>query len=111
VSASLIFTDSLVAIVIVFTICWTPFHAQRLLFLYVSLYAEWTDHLRQVNQVLFLSAGKEQKRQFTQLMKPERQMRKDMYEETTKIKTHVSNPATHLSLLSSRNSTKILLSL
>lgn len=50
--------DSLVAIVIVFTICWTPFHAQRLLWLYVSLYGQWTDHLRQVNQVLFLSAGK-----------------------------------------------------
>lgn len=47
----------LVAIVIAFTICWTPFHAQRLLFLYVTLYAEWTDHLREINQVLFLSAG------------------------------------------------------
>jgi len=48
---------SLVAIVIAFTICWTPFHAQRLLFLYVSLYAHWTDHLREINQVLFLAAG------------------------------------------------------
>ncbi|CAG2164736.1 unnamed protein product [Oppiella nova] len=47
----------LVCIVIVFSFCWCPFHAQRLLFLYVSLYANWTNTLRQVNQVLFLSAG------------------------------------------------------
>ncbi|XP_053207205.1 neuromedin-U receptor 2-like [Panonychus citri] len=47
----------LVAIVIAFTICWTPFHAQRLLFLYVSLYSEWSNQLRSVNQVLFPMAG------------------------------------------------------
>ncbi|XP_015788297.1 neuromedin-U receptor 2-like [Tetranychus urticae] len=47
----------LVAIVIAFTICWTPFHAQRLLFLYVSLYSEWSNKLRSVNQILFLLAG------------------------------------------------------
>ncbi|XP_054169093.1 neuromedin-U receptor 2-like [Oppia nitens] len=47
----------LVCIVIVFSLCWCPFHAQRLLFLYISLYSTWTNTLRQVNQVLFLLAG------------------------------------------------------
>lgn len=42
---------------IVFTFCWSPFHAQRLLFLYVSLYSNWTNALRQINQILFLLAG------------------------------------------------------
>lgn len=45
-------------IVIVFTFCWSPFHAQRLLFLYVTLYSSWNIILRQINGVLFLSAGK-----------------------------------------------------
>lgn len=48
----------LVVIVIVFTFCWSPFHAQRLLFLYVTLYSNWNNQiLRQINSVLFLSAG------------------------------------------------------
>lgn len=48
---------SAVVIVIVFTFCWSPFHAQRLLFLYVTLYSSWNLVLRQINGVLFLSAG------------------------------------------------------
>nr|XP_046908755.1 neuromedin-U receptor 2-like [Dermatophagoides farinae] len=47
----------LVVIVIVFTFCWSPFHAQRLLFLYVTLYSSWNMVLRQINGILFLSAG------------------------------------------------------
>ncbi|XP_064490192.1 neuromedin-U receptor 2-like [Ornithodoros turicata] len=47
----------LAAVVIAFFICWAPFHAQRLLFLYVSLYGKWTDSLRTVNQNLFSLAG------------------------------------------------------
>ncbi|XP_027201251.2 neuromedin-U receptor 2-like isoform X1 [Dermatophagoides pteronyssinus] len=47
----------LVVIVIVFTFCWSPFHAQRLLFLYVTLYSSWNMFLRQINGILFLSAG------------------------------------------------------
>ncbi|RWS27185.1 alpha-1B adrenergic receptor-like protein, partial [Leptotrombidium deliense] len=47
----------LVAIVIAFTICWTPFHAQRLLFIYASIHTQWPDDLRQINQIFFLVAG------------------------------------------------------
>ncbi|XP_054709125.1 neuromedin-U receptor 2-like [Uloborus diversus] len=47
----------LVAVVIAFFVCWAPFHAQRLLFLYVSLYGQWTDTLRHINQNLFTFAG------------------------------------------------------
>ncbi|KFM79479.1 Neuropeptides capa receptor, partial [Stegodyphus mimosarum] len=47
----------LVAVVIAFFVCWAPFHAQRLLFLYVSLYSTWTDTLRLINQNLFTLAG------------------------------------------------------
>lgn len=52
------FVVSLVAVVIAFTICWLPFHTQRLLFLYVTLYGEWSVQLRDINQILFLTAGK-----------------------------------------------------
>ena len=48
----------LVAIVIVFTFCWSPFHAQRLFFIYASLYSDWSDLIRQINSILFLTAGK-----------------------------------------------------
>ncbi|GAB6029654.1 hypothetical protein CHUAL_005388 [Chamberlinius hualienensis] len=47
----------LVAVVVAFFICWAPFHAQRLLFVYVTLYGEWTETLRTVNQELFSIAG------------------------------------------------------
>ncbi|RWS06514.1 alpha-1B adrenergic receptor-like protein, partial [Dinothrombium tinctorium] len=45
------------AIVIAFTICWTPFHAQRLLFIYASLHTEWPEELRRINGIFFLVAG------------------------------------------------------
>lgn len=47
----------LIAVAIAFFICWAPFHAQRLLFLYVSLYGSWTENLRTINQELFYIAG------------------------------------------------------
>ncbi|GIX85802.1 neuropeptides capa receptor [Caerostris darwini] len=47
----------LAAVVIAFFVCWAPFHAQRLLFLYVTLYGEWTDTLKHINQNLFTLAG------------------------------------------------------
>ncbi|XP_076350574.1 neuromedin-U receptor 2-like isoform X2 [Tachypleus tridentatus] len=47
----------LAAVVVAFFVCWAPFHAQRLLFVFVSLYSEWTDTLRKVNHYLFTLAG------------------------------------------------------
>ncbi|KAG8185710.1 hypothetical protein JTE90_000699 [Oedothorax gibbosus] len=47
----------LMTVVIAFFVCWAPYHSQRLLFLYVSLYGEWTETLRKVNQDLFSLAG------------------------------------------------------
>ncbi|XP_022254745.1 neuromedin-B receptor-like isoform X2 [Limulus polyphemus] len=47
----------LAAVVVAFFVCWAPFHAQRLLFVFVSLYSEWTDNLRKVNHYLFTLAG------------------------------------------------------
>ena len=37
-----------VAVVVAFFICWIPFHSQRLMFVVVTLYGEWTDTLQQV---------------------------------------------------------------
>lgn len=45
------------AVVIAFFVCWAPFHAQRLLFVYVSLKRKWTEKLRTINQDLFSIAG------------------------------------------------------
>ncbi|XP_022242466.1 pyrokinin-1 receptor-like isoform X1 [Limulus polyphemus] len=47
----------LAAVVVAFFVCWAPFHAQRLLFVFVSLYSEWTETLRKVNHYLFTLAG------------------------------------------------------
>ncbi|XP_022244947.1 neuromedin-U receptor 2-like [Limulus polyphemus] len=47
----------LIAVVIAFFVCWAPFHSQRLLFLYVTLYSGWTTQLRTVNHYLFTLAG------------------------------------------------------
>ncbi|KAG1674192.1 Neuropeptides capa receptor [Nymphon striatum] len=47
----------LCAVVIAFFICWAPYHTQRILFVYVSIYGTWTDYLRQVNEKLFIIAG------------------------------------------------------
>ncbi|GAB6024111.1 hypothetical protein CHUAL_008821 [Chamberlinius hualienensis] len=42
----------LVAVVIAFFICWAPFHAQRLLFVYADT-TPWSKTLRIVNEILF----------------------------------------------------------
>ncbi|XP_064118372.1 neuromedin-U receptor 2-like isoform X1 [Macrobrachium nipponense] len=47
----------LVAVVVVFFLCWAPFHAQRLMFVFVNLYGTWTKNLRTVNQRLYVVAG------------------------------------------------------
>ncbi|XP_013777385.1 neuropeptides capa receptor-like [Limulus polyphemus] len=47
----------LAAVVVAFIVCWAPFHAQRLLFVFVSLYSKWTETLRKVNHYLFSLAG------------------------------------------------------
>ncbi|XP_076336558.1 neuropeptides capa receptor-like [Tachypleus tridentatus] len=46
----------LVAVVIAFFICWAPFHAQRLLVVYVHP-QQWTVNLRTLNEVLYYLAG------------------------------------------------------
>ena len=43
-----------VAVVVAFFVCWAPFHAQRLMVIYVE---EWTPHLREVQGVLFYISG------------------------------------------------------
>ena len=48
-----------VAVVIAFFVCWAPYHAQRLMFVYVTLYGQWTENLKFVNQHLFYFAGKQ----------------------------------------------------
>lgn len=48
----------LVAVVIAFFVCWAPYQAQRLLFVWVTQYGDWTATLRDVNQALFYIAGK-----------------------------------------------------
>ncbi|CAL8081332.1 unnamed protein product [Orchesella dallaii] len=47
----------LVAVVIAFFVCWAPYQAQRLLFVCVTKYGNWTATLRDVNQALFYIAG------------------------------------------------------
>ncbi|XP_035705429.1 pyrokinin-1 receptor-like isoform X2 [Folsomia candida] len=47
----------LVAICIAFFVLWAPFHSQRLMFVYVTLYGEWTPLLRDLNQNIFYVAG------------------------------------------------------
>ena len=47
-----------VAVVIVFFLCWAPFHAQRLLFTYGTVSDNWQNEtLRLVNERLFYVAG------------------------------------------------------
>ena len=46
-----------VAVVLVFFICWTPFHAQRLMFVIVTLQGEWTNANGQAHHILFLASG------------------------------------------------------
>lgn len=46
-----------VAVVLVFFICWTPFHAQRLMFVIVTLLGKWTNANGQAHHILFLASG------------------------------------------------------
>ena len=46
-----------VAVVLVFFVCWTPFHAQRLMFVIVTLQGRWTDTTGRAHHVLFLASG------------------------------------------------------
>jgi hypothetical protein len=41
----------------VFFVCWTPFHAQRLMFVIVTLQEGWTNSNSFAHHVLFLSSG------------------------------------------------------
>ena len=47
----------LVAVVVAFFICWIPFHTQRLLFVVVTLYGEWTEQLQNIQHALFMVSG------------------------------------------------------
>jgi len=47
----------LVVVVFAFFFCWTPFHAQRLMFVLVTLYGEWTTTLTSVQHILFTISG------------------------------------------------------
>ncbi|XP_023222397.1 neuropeptides capa receptor-like [Centruroides sculpturatus] len=47
----------LIAVVTAFFVCWAPYNTQRLLFVYVSLYGEWNDTIKRINQDLFCIAG------------------------------------------------------
>jgi len=46
-----------VAVVIAFFVCWAPYHTQRLMFVYVTLYGQWTQPLKDLNEALFYIAG------------------------------------------------------
>ena len=46
-----------VAVVVAFFICWIPFHSQRLMFVVVTLYGEWTRALTRAQHVLFMVSG------------------------------------------------------
>jgi hypothetical protein len=45
------------AVVLVFFVCWTPFHAQRLMFVIVTLQGSWTTTNGFAHHVLFLASG------------------------------------------------------
>merc|ERR1719237_665210 len=47
----------LVAVVICFFLCWSPYHAQRLLFSYLTLTGRWNGVLVKVHHYLYLSSG------------------------------------------------------
>ncbi|XP_071516329.1 neuromedin-U receptor 2-like [Panulirus ornatus] len=47
----------LVAVVAAFFLCWAPFHAQRLLFVIVTGYGNWTPSLRTVNTNFYYCTG------------------------------------------------------
>lgn len=45
------------AVVLVFFVCWTPFHAQRLMFVIVTLQGRWTRTNGRAHHILFLASG------------------------------------------------------
>ena len=47
----------LVVVVVAFFLCWIPFHSQRLLFVVVTLFGNWTSSLQQVQHILFMISG------------------------------------------------------
>ena len=47
-----------VAVVICFFLCWSPYHAQRLLFSYLTLTGRWNGVLVKVHHYLYWSSGK-----------------------------------------------------
>ncbi|KAH3849121.1 pyrokinin-1 receptor-like [Dreissena polymorpha] len=46
----------LVAVVVAFFVCWAPFHAQRLMILYIPA-VKWTDSLSDVHKVIYYVSG------------------------------------------------------
>ena len=46
------------AVVLVFFVCWTPFHAQRLMFVIVTLQGEWNPTNTMTHHYLYLFSGK-----------------------------------------------------
>ena len=47
-------------VVFAFFFCWTPFHTQRLMFVWVTLYGEWSPTLQSVHHILFTISGEYQ---------------------------------------------------
>lgn len=48
----------LIVVVSAFFICWAPFHAQRLLFMFVTLFKSWNRQLMNIHYILFILSGK-----------------------------------------------------
>ena len=44
-------------VVVAFFICWIPFHSQRLMFVVVTLYGEWSPRTQYTQHVLFMVSG------------------------------------------------------
>ena len=43
--------------VVSFFLCWSPFHAQRLMFVLVTLLGRWDPHLATVQHHIFMVSG------------------------------------------------------
>ena len=56
---SLIIPCFSVAVVVSFFLCWSPFHAQRLMFVLVTLLGRWDTHLATVQHHIFMVSGKQ----------------------------------------------------
>ena len=52
-----LFLPFLAVVVFSFFICWSPFHSQRLMFVFVTLYGKWTKPLLRAQHVLFMISG------------------------------------------------------